>query len=148
MPEDNDVKDYTQSPTEKKKVIEIPIEVKLGGYQTPSCLESWSKEDSYTPEFEHMMDEFGSIVDYVCKQLNEGPEVKDNITKRILTLRIIIKALLGKTFINNLSRVGMLEQLLFDIMYEQQMREALTMYKKQQEQAQKEENERMKNYVG
>jgi hypothetical protein len=42
----------------------------------------------------------------------------------------------------------MLEQLLFDIMYEQQMREALTMYKKQQEQAQKEENERMKNYVG
>lgn len=129
----------TEENTPKKKSdIVIPREVKLEAYKSPDCLSNWDDENILqTPEYKAMLDDISSICDYLCKQLNEGPETKDSFTKRILTLRAIIRFLLQRTFLNNFMRLGMIEQVKFDILYNQELSIMAQKYAKEMEAQQK-----------
>lgn len=115
----------------KKPDIVIPRDTKFEKYDTPSCLETWGEKGvTYSQEYQNLIDDIASICDHLCKLLNEGPETKDSFTKRALTLRAIIRFLFQKTFLNNFTRLGVLEQIRFDILYTQEMQIALKNYEK------------------
>lgn len=131
----------------KRKDIVIPRETTFEKYEIPENLKVWEEPHSYTQEYAEMMEDLSAICDHICKLLNEGPEVKESISKRMLTLRVIFKLLLLKTFANNFDRIGLLEQIIFDIMYEQQMRIAVAAYQRQMQEQSKEQHQREKTYV-
>ncbi len=118
-------------PDSEKKPVIVPRETKFGEYEVPDQLKVWDGPESYTKEYGEMMADLSALCDHIAKQLNEGPEVKDSVAKRVLTLRAVIKTIMMKTFCNNFNRVGLLEQMIFDIMYEQQMKIALAAYQRQ-----------------
>jgi hypothetical protein len=129
----NEIKD-------KIKVVSIPSKVEFKKYDVPDALKIWDSPESMSPEYKEMMDEISSICDYIVKQLNEGPEVSESISKRALTLKAIIKLIMMKTFLNHFYRLGILEQLLYETLYEQQVRQVMSAVQEQmQEQAEKQE---------
>jgi len=132
------------SEKEKKKPdIVIPRETKFGDYATPECLETWNDESHYGPEYKVMLEDISSICDHLCKLLNEGPETKDSFTKRALTLRAIMRFLLQRTFLNNFVRLGVIEQIRFDLLYNQEMMIQLKNYQK----AMQAEQQKAKSYA-
>jgi hypothetical protein len=141
MTEENDNK------SEKKPDIVIPRDTKLGVYEVPEQLKTWDSPDSYSKEYGEMMEDLSAICDYVAKLLNEGPEIKESVTKRMLTLRAVMKTIIMKTFCNNVNRVGLLAQMIFDIQYEQQMKIALAAYQRQMQTQQEMEKQKGNTYV-
>ena len=135
-------------PESEKKPVVVPRETKFAEYEVPDQLKVWDSPQAYTKEYAEMMADLSAMCDYIAKNLNEGPEVKDSVAKRVLTLRAVIKTIMMKTFCNNFNRVGLLEQMIFDIMYEQQMKIALAAYQRQMQAQADQQRMREKGYVG
>ena len=129
----------------KEKEQVIPRETKFENTKFQKNSKYGTEPNSYTKEYAEMVEDLSAICDYICKLLNEGPEVKESLAKRILTLRVIFKMILMKTFANNFDRIGLLEQIIFDMMYEQQMRIAVAAYQRQMQV--REQQKKEKDYV-
>jgi hypothetical protein len=141
MPEENSNK------TEKKPDIVIPRDTKFGEYEIPEQLKVWDSPNSYSKEYGETMEDLSAICDYIAKLLNEGPEIKESVAKRMLTLRAVMKTIIMKTFCNNFNRIGLLQQMIFDIQYEQQMKIALAAYQRQMQAQEAIEKEKGDTYV-
>lgn len=113
----------------KKPDIIIPRETTFGNYEIPKCLESWSGDSDYGEEYKAMVEDISAICDHLCKLLNEGPETKDSLVKRSLTIRAIFRFIFQRAFLNNFTRLGILEQVKFDVLYGQEMIIAMKNYK-------------------
>lgn len=137
-----------ENKSKKRPDIIIPRETKFDKYVTPSCLETWSENGAtYSQEYQDQLEDMSAICDHLCKMLNEGSETKDSFTKRALTLRAIIRFLFQRTFLNNFVRLGVLEQIRFDILYTQEMQIALKNYEKAMKSQSDEQQKRERNYV-
>jgi len=101
---------------EKKKKIEIEIGKKYKmKLEVPKSMESWNSSADMSEEYKEMLGELSSIANYITYRLNEGPETKESIVKRVLTLRAIILELLDNTFLDGFHRYGLLTDILCDI---------------------------------
>jgi hypothetical protein len=108
-------------------------------YPIPDCLKVWEKKEDISPEYRAMMDNINILIDNIAVSLNEGPEVADNIAKRIQSLDAIIKSLIDKVFISLNDRIAILDKIKFNELYENQLKKMAATYinelKKEQKKA-------------
>lgn len=79
---------------EKRKLI---IELNLDELDTqptnrrmpPNC-EVWDKGEDMSSELIEMLTNLKYLMIYIARCINEGPEVKDNIMKRVIAIRILL----------------------------------------------------------
>jgi hypothetical protein len=129
----------------KKKDIVIPMDLlMLTNLKTPDNLRTWESFDEQSPEYQEMTLELDAITTFIANQLNEGPELKENMGKRVMTFKAVLRTLIKKVFMSNIDRVGVLSQLIFDLQYESEMRKLASAYQKQAE----EEAKKRASYVG
>ena len=117
--------EYKDKPEE---VITLPKLKLRNDYATPDNLKSWENKDAITPEYRAMMDNLNVLIDNIAVSLNEGPEVANNLAKRIQSFDAIIKSLIGKVFISLYDRVAILSKVQFELMYENEMKKAAAHY--------------------
>jgi len=126
-----------------EEVIEIPKLKLKHDYPIPDCLKVWEKKEDIGPEYRAMMDNINILIDNIAVSLNEGPEVADNVAKRIQSLDAVVKSLMDKVFISLSDRIAILEKMKFNMMYENQMKKMATSYimaiKEQQEKSKNEQ---------
>jgi len=111
-----------------EEVIEIPKLKLKHDYPIPDCLKVWEKKEDISPEYRAMMDNINILIDNIAVSLNEGPEVADNIAKRIQSLDAIIKSLMDKVFISLNDRIAILEKIKFTMLYNNQMKKMAATY--------------------
>jgi len=121
----------------KKEPIIIPRDISIPEYEIPENMAIWASEGDYSEGFKQLLSDLTDICLYVAKQLNEGPEVKDSVAKRVITLKSLIKYLIMRVFLNNIEREGILHQIILDLYYEYQQAEAVKRYKSMLEEQQK-----------
>jgi hypothetical protein len=126
-----------------EEVIEIPKLKLRTDYVIPDCLKVWESKDQISPDYRIMMDNLNILIDNIAVSLNEGPEVADNVAKRIQSLDAVVKSLMDKVFISLSDRIAILEKMKFNMMYENQMKKMATSYimaiKEQQEKSKNEQ---------
>jgi hypothetical protein len=113
-----------------KEPLVVPRKVEFPDYEVPENLASWDVEHQTTPEYNKMVSDILTCADFISKTLNEGPEVKDSVTKRMITLRAVLRVICLKTLATHFLRLGVVEQIKFDILYEQQMQIQMEQYQK------------------
>jgi len=84
-------------------------------YEVPKALEGWSEENPPSAEYNELMAKLLSAARYIAMNLNEGPEVGDSWTKRILALKTVMHELVFSTFLNGYGRYGLLLELMNDV---------------------------------
>lgn len=83
--------------------------------KTPRNMEVWTKEKPMSKKVEKLIDECTNLVAYVGKRLNEGPEVKTNIMKRASIAKALVQFLLAQTYLDDFHRLGILDQIMYDL---------------------------------
>lgn len=104
----------------KKKTLTIDISVQKE-YVVPKNMEIWSKDAPMSKKCVKLIEELSTVIAYVAKRLNEGPELEKNVIKRCSALKALTQLLLTNTFIDNFHRYGILRQIEVDIMNRQRM---------------------------
>lgn len=119
---------------EKKKEIVIPIGISMDkNCEIPENLKSWDTLDEQSPEYKDATNELDAVTTYIANLLNEGPEMKENMGKRVVTFKAVLQTLIKKVFVSNIERIGVLNQLIFSIQYEQEVRKMAMAYQAQLE---------------
>jgi hypothetical protein len=101
---------------EKKEKRKLTIELDLDDLEKPTEYQSipnyevWEKEEDMSPEFTEMITNLRYLMIYIARCMNEGPEVKDNVMKRMVAIRTLLDE-----FFNNINING---YLLWGILYE------------------------------
>lgn len=104
----------------KKKVLKLDVtnlEIKLPK-KSPKVLQIWNKDNLPSKEYIEMLDELMTLVRYIGKRLNEGPEVKESLMKRTVTLKSILMEITHVTILDGYHRYGILVELLNDVYME------------------------------
>lgn len=125
----------------QQEPIIVPRDMNTKKYECPENERCWSTPNEWSPEFEKMLNDLGFIVSYIAKNLNEGPEVKDNTNKRLIALRAVLKTLLSSTLLNSYQRYGLLSQLLIETYIEDRERKILEIMQAQMQKQQKKRSE-------
>jgi len=106
---------------EKKKERKLTFELNLDELDNPierrmqqGC-EIWQKDTDITPEFKDMMENLKYLSKYLAVCINEGPEVKDNIMKRMVALKLVIEEIFQNVNINGYLAYGILFETLGDV---------------------------------
>jgi hypothetical protein len=109
------------SENESEKEIVVKIKPLKDTYAVPETLKVWTSNKEMSDEYKEMMKTISIMANQICVQLNEGPEVKDSISKRILSLDSIIKILLSRTFLSVYDRVGIINKISFELLATHQL---------------------------
>jgi len=84
-------------------------------HETPKSLETWTLEKPISKECVETLNRCLSAARYIANELNEGPEVKDSVTKRTILLKYVLHEIIFSTFLNGYMRIGLLSEILNDI---------------------------------
>jgi hypothetical protein len=110
-----------ESEKEKKKERKLVIELDLDELDKPierktqqGC-EIWQKDEDVSPEFQEFIENLKYLSKYLAVCVNEGPEVKDNIMKRMVALKLVIEEFFQNLNINGYLAYGMLFETLGDV---------------------------------
>lgn len=107
---------------QKKKKLTLTIDISNPKeYKIPKNMQIWDKDKPMSEKCVKLIEELSTIIAYVSKRLNEGPEVKKNIAKRTLVLKALTQLFLMNTFVDNFHRYGILRQVEVDIMDRQRV---------------------------
>ena len=102
----------------KKNVFTFSIDldelVKRSEFVLPQNQDTWHKAEDMSPEYNEMMNCLSILALYLAKSCNEGPEVKDNCTKQIITVKTILEIFLTNLSITGYMAYGLLTELLLD----------------------------------
>lgn len=129
MTEDNDVKDYVQkeeppkalpAPEEKKRqVLHLDIDLEDLFTKVPRCVvpenqSIWASKADMSEDYIKLNQELQVLSMYIARACNEGPEVKDNINKRLSLISTVLRIMLGNLAITGYDAYGLLAELLQD----------------------------------
>ena len=102
----------------KKNIFTLSIDldelVKRNEFVLPPNQDTWHKVEDMSPEYNEMMNYLSILALYLAKSCNEGPEVKDNCTKQIITVKTILEIFLTNLNITGYMAYGLLTELLLD----------------------------------
>lgn len=110
--------------TEKQKRKKPTLTIDISNpkeYKIPKNMQVWDKDKPMSEKCVKLIEELSTIIAYVSKRLNEGPELKKNVAKRALVLKALTQFLLTNTFVDNFHRYGILRQVEVDIMDRQRV---------------------------
>jgi hypothetical protein len=124
MTENNDNQIKAESPKalpppeEKKKIFQINIDLeKLAEPHKCNVPENqivWQSKKEMSKEYLELNKELQILALYIAKCCNEGPEVKDNINKRLVLARIVFGIILDNLAVTGYDAYGMLLEMLQD----------------------------------
>jgi len=104
------------------KTIVVDVTDLYRNYKVPRNMRLWSSDDPISKKCEDMISECTTLIAYITKCLNEGPEVKTNIMKRTSILKSLTQFLLRQTFLDDFHRLGILDQIAHDLKAKQGQR--------------------------
>jgi len=111
----------TEEQKDKKEPRKLILELNLDELDKPverrvqqGC-EIWQKDEDLSPEFKDMVENVKYIAKYLAVCINEGPEVKDNIMKRMVVLKLVFEEILQNANINGYLAYGVLFESLGDV---------------------------------
>jgi len=80
----------------------------------PSNQEVWHSSKEMSDEYKKLNQTLQVLAMYIARQCNEGPEVKDNINKRLILTRTILGIIIDNLAITGYDCYGMLLEMLQD----------------------------------
>jgi hypothetical protein len=103
---------------QKKNILTLSIDLdeiaKESDFKVPENQDIWHKPEDMTPEYNEMMNVVSILALYLAKLCNEGPEVKDNISKRLVTVKTMLTMFISNLNISGYMVYGVLTELLLD----------------------------------
>ena len=114
----------TAEPDKEKKpaprLLNLQLNVdELERIQVPELDKSmfgiWEKESDFSKEYLEMQQSVHLIARYLAACVNEGPEVKDNISKRMVLTKQILEEFLGHVAINGWMLFGLISEYSHDV---------------------------------
>ena len=106
---------------EEKKERKFILELNLDELDKPverrmqqGC-EIWQRNEDISPEFQEFMENLKYLSKYLAVCVNEGPEVKDNIMKRMVAIKLVIEEIFQNLNINGYLAYGILFETLGDV---------------------------------
>ena len=95
----------------------IPKKFEIKEPKTLEGLEIWDEGSQMSEEYKQMLHDLSLVMLYSATQLNTGPEVKDSVSKRVLTMRTLLYAFIGNVFVDTYHKAGVLSEILDDILF-------------------------------
>jgi hypothetical protein len=135
MTEDNDVKSETDcmdqkkdepqkalpAPEEKKRqILNLSIDVedlftKIPQIVTPENQRVWASHKEMSEGYIKLNQHLQVLAMYIARSCNEGPEVKDNINKRVILARTVLGMIVDNLAITGYDAYGMLVEMQQDL---------------------------------
>jgi len=81
--------------------------------EIPDVLDSWEKA-SPSKEYGESLTILLTFAKFIAFKLNDGPETKDSVVKRAVTLKMILSAIVEQTYLDGYHKYGLLYELLND----------------------------------
>jgi hypothetical protein len=127
LTEDNDVKSDTncmdQTPPaekkeEKKHILSLNIDldelVKFPKIPIPANQSVWQTQSDMSEDYKKLNQTLVVLAIYIARSCNEGPEVKDNINKRLMLVTTVVRTMLENMNISGYDCYGLLAEILQD----------------------------------
>jgi hypothetical protein len=108
-----------KSEEKKKNTLELSIDIKDLFTNIPEIVAPedqcvWQYKEEMTEEYIKMNQTLQILGMYIARMCNEGPEVKDNINKRLLLLRTVLGMIMDHVAITGYDAYGLLFEMLQD----------------------------------
>ena len=91
--------------------ILVPKSIDFGDMKPPKGMEGWDEKNLPKIEYIKLVSKLSILSLHIANQLNIGPEVKDDIPKRTITLKALVKMLVNNTFLDGYHKAGVLTEL-------------------------------------
>lgn len=115
---ENPVKKEPIKEEPKKNVLHLEINLDTLNdalkIETPANQSIWKDDTEMSEEYKLMLSTLCIIAKYIARVCNEGPEVKDNINKRLVTIKTIMDTFTNNLAINGYNLYGLLAENLHD----------------------------------
>jgi hypothetical protein len=103
----------------KREILHLDIDLedlftKTQMSPTPENQTMWNSPKDMSEDYIKLSRELSILATYIAKGCNEGPEVKDNINKRLALVAIILRAIFGNLEITGYDAYGLLTELTQD----------------------------------
>jgi hypothetical protein len=107
---------------EPKKTNILTLQINLDELMKPEVLppcpenqQIWEKDSDMGQDCAKMISISRLLATYLARCCNEGPEVKDNVVKRMVLAKIILETFMSNLNVNGYFAYGILTELLHDI---------------------------------
>ena len=120
MTEQPEKREALPAPEEKKKQmlhLDIDLEdlfTKIPPHVTPENQAIWKNKIDMSEDYIKLNRTLQVLAMYLARACNEGPEVKDNINKRLALVSTILRVLFDNLAITGYDAYGLLAELLMD----------------------------------
>lgn len=118
-PEENKVEEKKEQ--EKKEHPTLRLEIDLDELvshtpttKIPECQQVWKSREDMSKEYIELHHVLQILALYIARNINEGPEVNENINKRLILARIIFGTILDNLAITGYDAFGLLTDMLHD----------------------------------
>ena len=104
---------------EKHQVLHLDIDLhelftKESITKIPDCQKVWTSREDMSKEYIELHHVLMILAIYIARQINEGPEVYENISKRLVLTKTIMTTILDNLAITGYDAFGVLNDMLFE----------------------------------
>jgi DNA-directed RNA polymerase subunit RPC12/RpoP len=104
----------------KQNVLSLSIDLdalygKVPKYETPENQDVWKNKEEMSPEYIKLNQTLQILAMFIARNCNEGPEVKDNINKRLALISTVLRVIVDNLAITGYDCYGLLTELLQDM---------------------------------
>jgi hypothetical protein len=102
----------------KKNIMTLQFDLdelqKASSCEVPDNQKVWTNQNEMSPEYQNLLGILNILALYVAKACNDGPEVRDNSTKRLVTVKTFLSMMFDNLNLNGYNMYGLLTELLYD----------------------------------
>jgi hypothetical protein len=80
----------------------------------PPDQDIWHNQEEMGEDYQKFMNALGIMMIYIARSCNEGPEIKENPTKRIITIKTLLDMFFQNLNISGYMAYGLLTEILHD----------------------------------
>jgi hypothetical protein len=80
----------------------------------PENQDIWKDQNSMSKEYQDFMNSLGCLMIYAARAINAGPEIKDNSTKRMITIKTLLDMFFQNLNVTGYMAYGLLTELTHD----------------------------------
>lgn len=120
MAENQEPQKSLPAPEKKKQVLHLDIDIEnlftsIPPHVTPDNQKVWKCQQELSEDYKKLNQQLQILGMYIARACNEGPEVKDNVNKRIILASTVIRMIVDNLAITGYDAYGMLIELQQDL---------------------------------
>jgi hypothetical protein len=105
---------------EKKQILRLEIDLEKLTKTPPDVVvpenqKLWESREEMSKEYIELLGTLQILALYIARNINEGPEVKDNSGKRLVLTKTVLEILIGNLAISGYDVYGLLTEMIHDI---------------------------------